>query len=411
MSAFATGGEPQKKIIPVSEDEMAVIQSLLDKGVGQRDLNDGAEIALRKAVRSSRASQYKQWRDAVDYIMTSRDKRCVAARKTALDAMRAKFLVPGSVHTDRMISDFSVMYANEAFIGEQLAPVVVVPNKSDVYPVFSREDIMSIPDDTLSSYGTPNMLNMSTGSDSYTCLWYGYTIPVSADTALNQDLPYDVLMEMTEIILSTEALKREIRIASLIGTATAYGTNTGSPTVTWDNAAGGDPIGDMHTMDEALWSGFAPSRKVMFSSLKVAHVLMRHPDILALFQYNGSSPGLATPSMIARFLDADEFLVGASRYNSSKEGQTASYSRVWADVFGLIRVANRPTLRSAGFASTFRWNMTGIPNASTNNGMLTQQWYDQTAGGAGVYYAKHTVCETHKCVAQDAGYLLTSVLT
>jgi hypothetical protein len=83
---------------------------------------------------------------------------------------------------------------------------------------------------------------------------------------------------------------------------------------------------------------------------------------------------------------------------TANEGQTANYSRIRSDVFGIVRVATTPGVRNVSFGYTFR--QFGAPK--------TMQWFDQRPGLGGRYFAKIAVSDDYKVVASDAGYLIVS---
>jgi hypothetical protein len=101
--------------------------------------------------------------------------------------------------------------------------------------------------------------------------------------------------------------------------------------------------------------------------------------------------------MIAGFFGLSNLLVGKAWKDTANESQTASYSRIWSDVFGVVRVAGRPTIRNASFGYTLRFGA-----------VRTTEWFDQRLGVAGGYFAKTTESRTQKVVAADTGYLITT---
>jgi len=158
------------------------------------------------------------------------------------------------------------------------------------------------------------------------------------------------------------------------------------------------PIKDIQAAKAALWSGRGPGTVRGYCSRTVWDVLARHPQILDLFKFNGSSPGLATPAMLAGWFGLETILVGDARNDTANIGQTASYARMWTDVFGMVRVAQRPTIRNASFGYTFR----------LNGQTKSTQWYDGRLGYDGRWFSKVAVSDDYKVVAADTGYLLTT---
>jgi hypothetical protein len=211
------------------------------------------------------------------------------------------------------------------------------------------------------------------------------------------------LADVNEAVNESLALKREQRLATILQTGANYGGNTSAVT-SW-GAGLGDPVADVQFAQRALWQGMGTGKLKGFTSLDVFHALSRHPKMTEQLKYtgNGMENGLVTPRMMAAMFGLDELLVGRARQETSNDGQTASYSRIWGNSFGIVRVADRPTRQNAAFGYTFRWNLgTTTPR--------TIVWTEPTEGTAGVHYVQTTFSEVEKVVAPTTSYLLTGVL-
>jgi hypothetical protein len=344
--------------------------------------------------------QYRKFITALQQTINSRDPGDMASvRATNEEILRLKDVQPSAVHNVTTLSNVSVQYANEMYIGEQLLPVASVQKSADKIAVYTFKDRVNYPDDEVGPRGDANEITDSRSFDSYVTLGYAFQNYVDAMTLADQDAPLNEMVDLVEAVAEGLLLKREIRCASTLCTSGNYGSNTGAIAAAdrWNTATGGDPIGDIqHAMSHIL-NGRGPSKLMGFCSLDVYNVLSRHPAVLDLFKYNGSSPGLATPGMIAGFLGMDGLLVGKAYKDVTNETVAQTLTRVWSDVFGIVRVANRPSVRNACFGYTIR------------HGQLnTQQWFDGSKGVAGGYFAKIGVQECQKIIAAPTGYLITT---
>lgn len=310
---------------------------------------------------------------------------------------RMKYIAPGNVHTNATLTNLAVKYKNDAFIGLELMPVVPVGKLSDFYYIYPKRSRLATPDTKLGHRGKANEVQDSREQATYSCEGYGLKNYVDAVTIANQDAPLDEMMNSTEIVQDMIDLDEELRIAAIMTDPSNYAGNTTAIAASsrWDTSGGGDPIADIQAASAALWNGAGRTMKVGFTSLDVWNVLSRHPSILDLFKYKGSTSGLATQSMVAQFLGLDRILVSEARKDTANSGQTASYSRIWGDVFGVVRVAMTPSRETAAFGFTFRMGP-----------KRTDTWFDQTLGTQGAYYTRTTVMEDHKVVAGDTGYLI-----
>jgi hypothetical protein len=313
--------------------------------------------------------------------------------------VRMKDVGPLTVHQNATLTNISIQYANDEYIGEQLMPVVNATKKSDVYYIYDKRSRLAYPDDALGPRGQANEISDTRSTASYLCKPYGYENYVDGETIENQDAPLNEMVDLVEALAEGMSFRRELRIAAIAGVGSSFSGNTTAigAASRWDSAGGGNPIKNIQDAIANTWSGRGRSELVMYSSYDVYLVLSRHPAILDLFKFTGTSPGLATPNMIAGFFGASRYLVGKARKDTANEGQTASYSRIWPDVLGVMRVAIRPSVRTAAFGYTLR-----------HGPIRTIEWFDQRLGNAGGYFAKSSTSEDHKVVAGDTGFLITT---
>lgn len=413
--ATIEGGEPVQKVINLTDADMQAIQMLAAAGFGSA--GGGSIQALkdhRARLGKSRAQRYAAASEAVSFLRNapvgSREHQMWQRQVERFQAS----ITSGTVHQDAAISTLSVQYANDAYIGEQLLPAVTTPKRSDIFYTYNKRDRLSAGADDSDLVGDDGDLaevKEGRGTDSFLCETRGNKSHVGATVIANQDAALNELMDMSEALFERRALAREKRISTVLTTAANFATGnkaTLSGADQWNSSTGGNPIKNIQDGKAALWMGRGPGVVKAYSSLDVYNTLSRHPDILGLFLYGGSPIGLATPELIARFFGLDDYLVGAAREDTANEGQSASYSRLWGDYFGLVRVMSRPSLRNVGFGVTMRWTMPGV--RGSNGGIVTGQWFDDTKGLGGSYYAKVGESEHHKVVANDAGYLFSDCL-
>lgn len=375
------------------------MQDLVDLSGGNVDFGTFA----RQFQPNPKAAQYRRYMDSLQAKLQSDDPAVKALRdqmNAALVEMRnpRADIGPTTVHQNSTLSNVSVQYANDEYIGDRLMPIVPVTKKSDVYYIYDKRNRLAYPDARLGPRGQANEISESRSTASYLCEGFGFENYVDQETLNNQDAPLNEMVDLTEAIAEGLAFKRELRQAAILCTYTNYGTNYGAVSAAdrWD--VGGNPCPTILNAIGSLWQGRGAGEVWGFCSFDVMTALATNEHIRDLFKYGGSTPGFATPAMIANFFGIAGILVGKARKDTANEGQAAgTYSRIWSDVFGLVRVATRPSLRNAAFGYTLR-----------NNPLRTITWFDQRAGVAGGYYAKVTESTDEKVVAADTGYLITT---
>jgi hypothetical protein len=324
-------------------------------------------------------------------------------KHTRPDTMSAleKALMPSAVHVDTLINDFSVRYANDDYIGEQLMPPVVVSKRSDKYAVFPKREAFAFPEDAIGPEGEANELRQSRSTDNYSVK--GYALMTSRDLTqiANEDAPYNELLEMAMELGNAIAFKREKRIFAIVFAAGSFGSNTAGASTKWDDSTGGTVITDLLAARAALWRGATPTKVIGYCTLDVWNrCIANNPKITALF--TNQEGGLAVTTRLAKYFRLDDILITEAREETANEGQTATYARMTtSDGFGVVAVAQRPTLNSLHFGTTFR--MQGDPFAT--------QWMDPKVGERGGVRQRLATAEDHKIVAADAGYFITDTIT
>jgi hypothetical protein len=338
---------------------------------------------------------------SIKRLLTSMDEKELAiVKRVNEDMLRAKSVLPGTLHNNATLSSLSVQYKNAEMIGERLMPVVTVPHKSDDFYVYSKRDRLSGPDDKIGSRAKANELTENRSTDTYSCKDYALANHVDNDQLRDQDAPLDEMVDLVEAINDVMALKREQRIAAVLTAAGSFSGNTQALAGAdqFDNASNVSIVSKMHTAVESLWSGAGPGELYGYCSLEVWNAIARNATIRGLFQY--TREGLAQTQQVAGYFGLKDILVSSARQDTANIGQTASYSRIWGKVFGIVRVAKTPTTRNASFGYTFR--LKGDPK--------TDFWYDPSVGKSGGWYARCGTSEDHKVVAADTGYLFTAAI-
>jgi hypothetical protein len=388
------------KVLELTDEQVRDVDFLVKRG-GQHSVTTGMldQLERDRAARHgklTRGQKYERFMEALNEIRNDpayRDEWIKAGLP-----LIAKDIQPADVFSSPTLSSVSIQYANDEYIGEALMPVAPVSKSTGNVPTYGQRDRVVYPDDAMANRGQATEIVETRTMTAYSLVPYGYSNFVASQTLRDQDSPLDEMVDLVESIAEGLAFRRELRIATILNATGNFGANTNAIAAAdrWNTATGGNPISDVQTADAALWSGKGPGFKAAYSSLDVYNVLSRHPDILALFQYKGGTPGLATPDMIAEFFGFKKYLVGRARQDTANEGAaSATFTRIWGDRFGIVRVAQRPSLRNAVFGYTLRQ---GAP--------LTVTEFERRMGHGGGWVAQVSVMEQSRILAATTGYLI-----
>jgi hypothetical protein len=355
----------------------------------------------REVFRNQRTRRGVRWErtiTAFKELMNNPDSEAEGdLRESNEGLVQLRDLGPDAVHIDAVLKDFSIRYVNDEYIGDRLMPVATTGHRSNVYFKYDERAQLAFPDDKLGPRGQANEVRQSVTTDNYVCRDYGLEEFVDLTEMANADQPLDPLADAGMLVNEGIAFNREKRIRDVLTTAGNYGANTvaigaGSE---WNSATGGNPIKIIQKAVDSIYNGPGNTKLVGFTSVNVFRTLSRHSAIRDLFKYQRD--GFATAQQLAAYFGLDDLLVGKARRDTANEGQTESITRIWPDVFGIVRVALVPSPRTYCFGTTFR-----------SSPVQTIQLFDRRHGVNGGYIVRVTLSEDHKVVASRAGYLITN---
>ncbi|MDH4101731.1 MAG: hypothetical protein OEV28_14295, partial [Nitrospirota bacterium] len=195
---------------------------------------------------------------------------------------------------------------------------------------------------------------------------------------------------------------QEKRVADIVFTAASYPTGnkvTLSGTGQWSDPAS-NPINDIQNAIEGC---FMRANTLIFG-IDTWLKLRQHQKILdavkAATRLQGSSGGgLVTQSEVAGLFDVERVLIGRSRYISTKEGQTPTYTRLWGKHAAALYVAPSPGIKTITFGATF---------SETNR--ITMRDFDPKRGVKGAHYLKVAWNSDEKVIASDLGYMVENAV-
>lgn len=348
--------------------------------------------------------RYQRVRSATNEILrTSDPKHKALLTQENQSILRLKDVGSNVVQDNRFLSNLSLQYGNDEYIGLMLMPDVPASNLSGQYPIYNKRDRLALPDASMQGRSEANEITDSRSKGSYNCQPRALKNHVEAITLRNQVAPLDEMVDLTEATSELIALDRELRIATVMTTSSNYFSGN-VQTITagsrWDDAGGGNPILNIQTAIASLWHGRGPSKVYGWCSLPVWNALARNTQILDLFKYSGTTPGLAQPDQIAKYFGLDGILVSKARQDTANSGQSAAYSRIWspsASAFGVCRVSERASLRNVAFGYTLRFGT-----------VMTRVWFDPKVSTEGGFYAQVSTHEDINVLANDAAALIVT---
>lgn len=255
------------------------------------------------------------------------------------------------LHIDRALTRISVMYRNEAYVAEQVLPVVEVDNRSDLYFIYRKDDFLrrSQIEGTGSAAhltsairpgGVARELDYSLSTGSYVAERYGYRFLVTDAAVARADNPLRPDRDAT--IRVTEQLKidNEYVTAQLALTSTGYPTankvllTTGGTGTSWKQytSTSSHPFTDIVNGKKAVTTSIIREPNSILLNYNTAQTLSEHPDYKELYKY--VDPNGLTRSGVVKNLRGLNVIEGMNQANGAVEGAAYNGSQIWVDENG-----------------------------------------------------------------------------
>ena len=268
-----------------------------------------------------------------------------------------------NVHIDVVLTNISVAWPNNSFVGPVLFPSVPVGKQSDKYYIFGHEAWQPEPFGDLRAPGTVanEIPGLNVSLDTYFCDEHALQIPVTDEERENADTPLRPDQDGTELVTSKVMLQRELNIYNLVSNTAIYASGnvvTNSGTSQWNDYVNSNPISDMRTALRQVNSLLFMDPNVGIIPYYVMSILEDHPDFIERIKY--SERGIVTPEIVAAVIGIPQIVVPGVGYNATANpGQAASLQYLWGKNVFFAYVPPRPGLKIPAFGYEFTWGYGG----------------------------------------------------
>jgi hypothetical protein len=264
-----------------------------------------------------------------------------------------------SVRQDQLLTSIALAFRVENRIADLVMPALSVSQEDGQYSVFGKE-AFNIPDAHRRPKKQYKEIDWTLTKASYHAEEYGLEMRI--DDRERRAAPSNVNLDTTTVEILTENLLnvREKRVADLVrSTANITQNTTLAGANRWDDAAGGDPIGDIDAGHAVIQASFGYTPNAVVMGWDVWAALRRNPVIRAEL-LDGEQ---LTPQRLAALFSVDRVIIGASLYNSAALGQTEVMADMWGTDVILAYINPRPADQRPSFGyqlrvedlATFRW--------------------------------------------------------
>lgn len=256
--------------------------------------------------------------------------------------------------------------ADKTFIGQLVMPMLPVDVKSGTYPKLTKTltGLLDSGGDVRAPNGSYPRNNRAWTTDTYDTIDRGLEETIDDTDAKDLGRFFDLEAAKARWCMRSMMLGLEIRVAAAIINATTFGAGTNSAVAyTVANKATVDFPQDVLAAIERVNAKGAQANTIILSDTLLAR--LKFTTLLQNF-IRGSRPSDGTLNITANsiqqgFADSGitQVLVGKSRYNSAKKGQTAALTSIWGTTYVWVGQVESGPANNGGAGRTLVWNKEG----------------------------------------------------
>jgi len=260
---------------------------------------------------------------------------------------------PENVHTDKILTNISIMYRNAAYVGTEIMPIVPVKKKSDIYYIYnSKADRFRIPKTLRAPKTESRTVDWKVTTDGYVCNEHALNDLIDDDERDNADKPLNLDVDTTEFLTDIVQLSLEMRIKDMLEASLIKHDPTSGVWNDYTDETATDPIADIEIGKAAIHAVIFKDPNVLLLGKAVYDKLKHHPKILERIKY--SQKGVLTSDLMAELFGIEKVIIGKAGYNAAKEGKAENLSYLWGKNAILAYVEPKPGLKKFSLGYTLQ---------------------------------------------------------
>lgn len=304
--------------------------------------------------------------------------------------------------------EFDLEADRRGFIAHRIYPVLEVGLAGDAIPKVTLESLLRNVDTTRAPRAAYGRDNWEFTTDSYATVEHGWEEPIDDGEARKYRHYFDFEQVAASRCMDAVLRHMERRVAAAVFNATTFASYTTAVTNEWDDLTNADPVEDIETAKESVWSQCGLDANALIISKPVFNNLRRCENVIDKIHSEGAGQsilqGRVNVALLAQAFDLDYVLVAGGTENIANRGQDMSLTRIWSDEFAMIcKVATTQDMREPCIGRTFHWDEDG------SSIMGTYETYRDEIRRSDVVRARNQTDE--KMLYVQAGHLLSNITT
>ena len=289
--------------------------------------------------------------------------------------------IPSSVHQDQALENVSIAYKNGDLVAQKLAPMVPVQHESDVYYVYSR-DQLSLPETARANGAEANKADFSLSTAAYQCVEHALKSVITDRSRANADPALNLEVDATENLTNHILVRQEVELARILAASGAWANVTSlTSTFAWSaNTTLSNPLlfADSAASVVAQSSGMVPN--VGFVNDPTFRAAKEHVSVVDRIKYTSAES--VGEALLAKLFGIEELYVGRGIFNTGAEGlaDATANSWIWTDMAWFGYVQKAPGLRKPSALYNF--------TVKAGNPVKVLRWREDALEGDAIQVSK-----------------------
>jgi len=294
------------------------------------------------------------------------------------------------VHVDRTLASYAAGFRLQDGVADIASPVVTVPNASDKYWTWDKDDTFQLVQDMATSAGgAVKEISMRLSNTAFQTKQFALQAFVPTEVQANADAPINPTLAAMRRIMNAMMLAREARVATLLRTTANHANvTTLTSTTKWNGGSGSNPIQDLFSIIEA---SLQPVTDIIMSE-QAAHDFAQNAAVQKFIANKQAVPGLprlpsdgsgnGNMSQFSAILGLPPIHIAAMKMKTA----STTYSYVWGgDVILLHKPPNSVPVDGQDIAAsyTFRWSGGDVGDAASKGGFIVRSFFNPYRGPRG----------------------------
>jgi hypothetical protein len=285
-------------------------------------------------------------------------------------------------HLDQFLTNYSIVYRNQEFVGGRLFPDFPVSKQNNRYPIFGFERFKAYNTERAPGQEANETPSWRMSNNEYYCDGKAQKQLITDEGRANWDFSVDPEVLTTETLADIIDKQREIAIFNLVVNSGSIPSVALSGTGLWSDYQNSDPIAAINARRSGILLGSTKEPNTLLMGYEVWLQLIQHPVILDRFKYTALPLGYPTEQQLAGLFNVENFVVAKSLYDTTQQGITHNLNYIWGKNCILAYVPPAQGQLMVTLGTTFRW-LYGVPQ---NGGMLVKRYRVEERSGDMVEY-------------------------